>query len=321
MKRVLGLVTLAVMLLGGMAPLLAQSYPTSAITLVIPLAPGDATDIVGRTMGEEIAKLLKVPVVPVNKTGGGMTIGTDTVVKAKKDGYTLLMAPSSSMSAGRILNPESATYDPLKDLTAFGMAARSPLVLTVRQDSPFKNFREMIDFAKKNPGKVRVGTAGAGTLGHFSTEMINSLTGVNLPTVPFKGGGPGITALLGGHVEAVIYTVGALNTHFKSGAVRGLAISTRSPDLPDVPTLTQLGFAQNFPGVWMAFYGPSGLPADVTRTLTSAVEKVAKDPAIGAKLSGLGIVQEWAPPEKVYAEIRDEHRTLEELAKKIGMVK
>ena len=321
MTSVLGLLTTAVVLLGMAAPVLAQSYPTSPITLVIPLAPGDATDIVGRTMGEEMGKLLKVPVVAVNRTGGGMTIGTDSVVKAKKDGYTLLMAPSSGMTAGRILNPESATYDPLKDLTAIGMAARSPLVLTVRQDSPFKTFRELVEFAKKNPGKVRVGTAGAGTLGHFSTELINSLTGINLPTVPFKGGAPGITALLGGHVEAVVFTVGALNTHFKSGAVRALVTSSRTPDLPDVPTLTQLGFPQNIPGVWMAFYGPAGLPADVTRTLTAAVEKVAKDPAIGAKLSGLGIVQEWAPPEKVLAEIREEHRTLEELAKKIGMVK
>jgi tripartite-type tricarboxylate transporter receptor subunit TctC len=201
------------------------------------------------------------------------------------------------------------------------MAARTPLVFTVRQDSPFKSFRELVEYAKKNPGKIRVGTAGAGTLGHFSTELINSLTGAGLPTVPFKGGAPGITALLGGHVEAVIYTVGALNTHFKSGAVRGLVISSRAPDLPDVPTLTQAGYAQNFPGVWMAFYGPGGLPAEVTRALVSAVEKVAKDPAVGQKLAGLGIVQEWAPPDRVLAEIREEHRTLEELARKTGMVK
>jgi tripartite-type tricarboxylate transporter receptor subunit TctC len=321
MKSVLGLVTMAAVLGGVAPPVGAQGHPTSAITLVIPLAPGDATDVVGRTMGDELAKLLKVPVVPVNRPGGGMTIGTDSVVKARKDGYTILLAPSSSMTAGRILSPETVTYDPLKDLTPLGMAARSPLVVVVRQEAPFKGFREMLEFSKKNPGKVHVGTAGAGTLGHFSIELINSLTGAGLTTVPFKGGGPGITALLGGHVEAGIYTVGALSSHLKSGAVRGVVISSRAPELPEVPTLSQLGYPQNFPGVWMAFYGPAGLPGEVSRTLASAVEKVAKDPAIGAKLAPLGIVQEWAPPDKVLTDIRDEYRTLQDVAKKAGLVK
>jgi tripartite-type tricarboxylate transporter receptor subunit TctC len=320
MTAVLNLLALAALLFGAV-PAFAQGYPRGTITLVIPLAPGDATDVVGRTMGDELGKLLKVSIVAVNRPGGGMTIGTDSVVKAKKDGYTLLMAPSSGMTAGRILNPESATFDPLKDLTALGMAARSPLVLAVRQDAPFKDFRELVEFAKKNPGKVRVATAGAGTLGHFSVEMVNSLTGAGLSTVPFKGAAPGITALLGGHVEGVVYTVGSMSGHFKSGAVRGLVVSSKTPELPEVPTLTQLGFAQNLPGVWVAFYGPAGLPADVTRTLVASVEKVAKDPAIAAKLTPLGIVPEWAPPEKVFAEIREEHRVLEEIAKKAGLVK
>src|SRR5215467_2695196 len=127
MKSLLGIALIIVVLGTLVAPPKAQGYPTSPITLVIPLAPGDATDVVGRTMGDELAKLLKAPVVPVNRPGGGMTIGTDTVVKARKDGYTLLLAPNSWMRAARILSPESVTYDPLKDLTPLGMAARSPL--------------------------------------------------------------------------------------------------------------------------------------------------------------------------------------------------
>jgi len=201
------------------------------------------------------------------------------------------------------------------------MAARSPLLIVVRQDAPFKGFREMVELSKKNPGKVRVGTAGAGTLGHFSIELVNALTGAGLTTVPFKGGGPGITAILGGHVEAGIYTVGALSSHLKSGAVRGVVISSQAPELPEMPTLSQLGSPQDFPGVWMAFYGPAGLPAEVSRTLVSAVEKVAKDPAVRAKLAALGIVQEWAPPDKTLADIRDEYRTLQDVARKAGLVK
>jgi tripartite-type tricarboxylate transporter receptor subunit TctC len=321
MTTTLALLATVSLLLGVAPAVSAQGYPRGPITLVIPLAPGDATDVVGRTMGDELGKLLKAPIVVVNRPGGGMTIGTDTVVKAKKDGYTLLMAPSSGMTAGRILNPESVTYDPFKDLTALGMAARSPLVLVVRQDAPFKDFREMVEYAKKNPGKLRVGTAGAGTLGHFSVELVNALTGAGLPSVPFKGAAPGITALLGGHVEAAVYTVGAMSGHFKNGAIRGLVISSKSPELPAVPTLTELGYAQNIPGVSMAFYGPAGMPADVTKTLVAAVEKVAKDPAIATKLAPLGIVQEWAPPDKVFADLRQEHRVLEEVARKVGLVK
>src|SRR5262249_41929757 len=176
MSTRLSLIVVAVLALASIASTaFAAGYPNSAITLVIPLSPGDATDIIGRTIGEEMAKLLKVPVVPVNRPGGGMTIGIDSVVKAKKDGYTLLESPSSGLVASRILNPEAATYDPHKDLVALGRAARSPLMVTVRQDSPFKGFKDMAEFSKKNPGKVRVGTIGAGTLGHLALEMINSL--------------------------------------------------------------------------------------------------------------------------------------------------
>jgi tripartite-type tricarboxylate transporter receptor subunit TctC len=114
----------------------AQSYPSSAITLVIPLAPGDGTDVAGRIMAEELAKLLKVPIVPVNRPGAGMAIGTDSVVKARKDGYTILITPNAALVSGRILNPETVSYDPLKDLTPLGLATRTPVILTVRGDAP-----------------------------------------------------------------------------------------------------------------------------------------------------------------------------------------
>ena len=152
-------------------------------------------------MGEELSKLLKVPIVVVNRPGAGGTLGTDSVVKAKKDGYTLLLTNNASLIYNRVLTPESVSYDLFKDLTPLGLAARTPILLAVRQDAPYKNFGEMVDFAKKNPGKVRLGTAGAGSVGHFTVEIINSLTGADLIMVPFKGAAPGISALLGGHVE------------------------------------------------------------------------------------------------------------------------
>ena len=320
MRRVLSLLATASILFCASPSVFAQSYPSSAITLVIPLAPGDATDVAGRAMADELAKILKVPVVPVNRPGAGMAIGTDSVVKAKKDGYTILLTPNAALVSGRILNPETVTYDPLKDLTPLGLTTRTPILITVRQDAPYKSFGELVEFAKKNPGKIHVGTVGAGSIGHLNVEMINSLTGAGLVMVPFKGGGPGITALLGGHLEALGLSLGAQSGHLKSGAMRGLVMSSHSPQFPGIPTLPQLGYRQNLLGVWLGCFAPAGVPAEVTRVLVPALERVVRDPAIAAKLAGFGIVQDYAPPEKLVAEIREEHRMVAEIAKKAGLV-
>src|SRR4029434_6237972 len=320
MRGIMGLLSIVALLVSA-TYLHAQSYPNQAINLVIPLAPGDATDVAGRTMGEELSKLLKVPVVAVNRPGGGMTIGTDSVVKAKKDGYTILLTTNAALVSNRILNPETASYDPLKDLTPLGLSTRTPILLAVRQDAPYKSFGELVEFNKKNPVKVRVGTVGPGSAGHLNVEMINSLTGAGMTMVPFKGGAPGISAVLGGHVEGVAFSLGALSSHLKSGALRGIVISSHFPDHADIPTLPQLGYRQNLLGVWFGFFAPARVPAEVTKALVSAIEKAVKEPAVASKLANLGIVQDYQPPEKLVAEIREEHQTIEDIAKKAGLVK
>ena len=320
MTRTLSLLALLALVLSA-ASVGAQSYPSGPINLVIPLTPGDANDVAGRAIADELGKLLKVPVVPINRPGAGMAIGTESVVKAKKDGYTILLTPNAALTSSRIMNPDTVHYDPLKDLTPLGLAARTPILITVRQDASYKTFAEMVEFAKKNPGKVRVGTVGTGSAGHLNIELINSLTGAGIVMVPFKGGAPGITAILGGHVEGGAFSLGAMSSHLKSGAVRGVVMSNPAPNYPDIPTLQKLGYRQNLLGVWLAFFAPAGVPAEVTKTLVPAIEKVVKDPAIAAKLSGFGIYLDYASPEKVVADIREEHRTVEELARKAGLIK
>jgi tripartite-type tricarboxylate transporter receptor subunit TctC len=320
LRRIMGLLSIASLFLSA-AYLHAQSYPNQAINLVVPLAPGDAADVASRTMGEELSKLLKVPIVVVNRPGGGMTIGTDSVVKAKKDGYTILLTTNAALVSNRIINPETASYDPLKDLTPLGLSTRTPILIAVRQDAPYKSFGELVEFSKKNPGKVRVGTVGPGSAGHLSVEIINALTGAELTTVPFKGGAPGITAILGGHVEGVAFSLGALSSHLKSGSLRGLVISSRVSDRPEIPTLPQLGHRQNLLGVWFGFFAPAGVPAEVTKVLVPAIEKAVKEPSVAAKLANLGIVQDYQPPDKLVDEIREEQKTVQEIAKKTGLIK
>src|SRR5579859_8166216 len=136
----------------------AQDYPRGPINLVIPLAPGDATDISARSMAEELSRELKVPIIPLNRPGGGGAIGTDAVVKAKNDGYTITLTNNAALIYRSILDPTNVTYDPLKDLTPLGLAMRSPSVLAVRADAPYKTFAEMVDYAKRHPGGVHIAT-------------------------------------------------------------------------------------------------------------------------------------------------------------------
>jgi tripartite-type tricarboxylate transporter receptor subunit TctC len=300
---------------------IAQGYPKQAINLIIPLAPGDSTDVAGRTIGEGLSKLLKVPVVAVNRPGAGGTIGTDSAVKAPKDGYTIVITNNASVVFNRILTPNAVPYDPFKDLTPIGLAIRTPIILAVHKDVPFKDFAEMVEYGKKNPGNVRVGTVGPGSVGHFTVEIVNSLTGAELTMIPFKGAGPAVTAALGGHIEGAAAAQGVVAEHLKAGTMRGIVASSKMPEFPQIPTLSQLGYKQNLLGVWSAFFAPAGVPAEVSKTLIAALEKVMKDPAVISRLAGLGMVADYEPPEKLLAEIREEHRTVEQIAKKAGLVK
>ena len=299
----------------------AQGYPKGAINLIIPLASGDATDIAGRAMGEELSRLLKVPVVAINRPGAGGTVGTDSAVKAPKDGYTILLANNASLTFRRVLEPQNVTYDPQKDLTPLGLTTRIPTVVAVRDDAPYKTLAQMLEHSKKDPGKVRVGNVGAGSVGDFTVQIINSLTGAQITSVPFKGAAPAIAALRGSHVEGVVVALGAIAGQFKGGAARGVVISTKFPAFPGIPTMPELGYKQNIPGVWFGFFAPAGVPAEVASVLVAAVEKVAKDRAIAAKLLSLGMVQDYAPPDKLMAEINDEYRSVSEIARRAGLIK
>ncbi len=315
------LLAITILFFSSASKLFGQNYPDRSINLIIPMAPGDGVDVSGRLMAEEFGKLLKVSIIPLNKPGATGTVGTDAVVKSKNDGYTILFTNSASIIYTKILHSENVPYDSFKDLTPLGLATVSPVLVVVQSDAPYKNFKELVEYAKKNPGKVRCGTPGVGSVSDFNVEIIKSLTGAEITIVPFKGASPAVTALLGGHVEAIATAIGPLIIHMRAGKMKGIVTSNKFPEFSDVPTLKQLGYQQDLLGVWFAYFAPAGVPSQISRTLVSAIEKVVNDQSISSKLAQLGMIQEFEPPEKLLTRMQEEYKMVEEIAKKSGMVK
>jgi tripartite-type tricarboxylate transporter receptor subunit TctC len=298
-----------------------QPFPSGPITIVVPVAPGDAADIAVRAMGEEISRLLKTPVVTVNRPGAGGAVGTSSVVQARKDGHTIVFAQNSALTIRAVLDPQMVTYDALRDLTPLGVATRTPSTLVVRGDAPYRNFTEFLDYAKKKPGLARMGHPGAGSVGDFCMQLVSALTGAEFVAVPYTGAAPAVAALRGGHIEGVVLSIGALSAHIKSGAFRGLVSSSRVPEFADIPTLRELGYREELFGIWFSFLAPAGIPDDARKALTGAIEQAVKSPVITAKLAPLGILQSYGTPEQMAIEIREEFKRVSEMAKKTGLAK
>ncbi len=300
---------------------LAQAFPGGPISIVVPLAPGDAADIAARAMGEEISRSLNAPVVAVNRPGAGGALAAKSVVQARKDGQTLLFAQNSALTFRVVLDPQSASYDAARDLTPLGMASRTPSVLVVRSDAPYKSFAELVEHAKKNPGAVRIGHPGVGSVGDFCIRLINGLAGTELVGVPHTGAAPAIAALRGGHIEGVVLALGALSTQIKAGAFRGMVSSQRVPEFADIPTMREMGYPQELFGIWFSFLAPAGIPEAARKSLVDAIEQAVKAPAVTSRLAPLGIFQSYAAPDQLAAEIREEFSRVSDMARKTGLVK
>jgi tripartite-type tricarboxylate transporter receptor subunit TctC len=321
MKRFAQRIALAFALIGLPATVQAQPFPAGPISVVVPLAPGDAADISARALGEEISRLLNTSVVVINRPGAGGAVGTNSVVQARKDGHTIVFAQNSALTFRAILDPQAVTYDALRDLVPLGIASRTPSLLVVRSDAPYRNFAELIEYSKKNPGQVRMGHPGSGSVGDFGVQLINALTGAELVPVPYAGAAPAIAALRGGHIEGVVLSLGALSAHIKSGAFRGLVASSRFPEFADIPTMRELGYREELFGIWFSFLAPAGIPEDARKALVGAIEQAVKAPAITARLLPLGILQSYAAPEQMATEIREEIKRVSEMARKTGLIK
>lgn len=296
-------------------PSKAQTYPSQPVQLVIPMAPGDTVDLSGRALATEMTKILKTPVIPINKPGGGSTIGANLVAKAKKDGYTVLFA-NSNIYYAHAMDPDTVPYDPLKDLEPLCLAVSTPLTIPVQAESPWKTFQELMTYMKQNPGKIRGSSSGVGSVGHFNFEVIRIETGNAINMIPYKGASPAMTALLGGHVETSILSLSLVAPHVKAGKLRILLISQKAPEFPGVPTLKQLGYKQDIMSVRFAFYVPAGLPDSVKKALVPAIQSAIKAPDVINAVQNMGAIEDFVPGEEFKKMMVEEYGMARQLMKR-----
>lgn len=284
-------------------PGFAQStYPNRPIVMIVPQAAGGTNDIVGRLVSQKLGEVLGVAAVVENRPGAGGNIGTQAAAKAVKDGYTLLMTISSSQAINPALY-KNAGFDPVKDFKPISLIGAVPNVLLVNPAFPAKSVAELLALAKAKPGQYQYASAGNGTLNHLLGEMLNNMAGVNLQHVPYKGVAPAINDVLGGQLPMVFASLPSSLAHIKAGKLRALAVSgpSRSPVLPDVPTL-----AETVPGyngtLWIGLFAPVGLPADVVAKLNGGMVKSLASKDLLDKLEQQGVELAGTPEQPVSPE-------------------
>jgi len=297
----------------------AAGYPDHQIQLIIPYVPGATGDITARMLADEMEKIIGAKIIPNNKPGAGTVLGAEALVRSKKDGYTLFYGGASPFVYAPISNPEVVHYDAAKDVEPLGFHFFFPTVVGVKADAPWKNFKEFVDYAKKNPGKIRISSIGVGSSTHFAIEMLQSITGIKLTHVPFEGGEATVTAVMGGHVEATLDGFGKLKPHVEAGRMRILLIDPKKPNYPDIPTLKELGYKQGVPATWFALWAPAGIPDEARKVLVPAMEKAAKNTK--ARIDALGSICEYKTPAETKKLRDDEYKQMYEIAVKIGIRK
>ncbi|MGA1343335.1 MAG: Bug family tripartite tricarboxylate transporter substrate binding protein [Hyphomonas sp.] len=266
-------VVLAGMLTGGVASSLAQSYPDRSVRLVINVAPGGGSDILARKVSLDLSRNLGQTVVVDNKPGAAGLIGTGIVANAAPDGYTLNMISSSHASNAPM--QRALPYHPVDSFVPVVLFALSPQVLLTNPKAPFKTVPEMIAYAKANPGKLNLGSSGLGSTPHLSGELLQMMTGTKFLHVPYKGGGPAMSALMAGQIDLLFVVTQAGKPHVDAGRLRALGVASteRLPQFPGVPTIAESGVAGYTASNWAGILAPAGTPAAVVKTVHDAVLK------------------------------------------------
>ncbi|HRL54367.1 MAG TPA: tripartite tricarboxylate transporter substrate binding protein [Acidovorax temperans] len=299
-------VVLGAGLLGGTSAL-AQAYPTKPVTIIVPFAAGGTTDILARIIGQALTAELGQSVVVDNRAGAGGNIGGQAAAKAAPDGHTLFMGTVGTHAINASLY-KKMPFDPVKDFAPLTRVANVPNLLVANPAQPYKSVKDLIAYAKANPGKVNFGSSGNGSSIHLSGELFKSLAKVDMQHVPYKGSAPAVTDLLGNQIGIMFDNMPSAIQHVRSGSLVPLAVTTakRSPELPNVPTIAEAGVPGYEATSWFGMFAPAGTPAPVLAKLNAAIVKVLAQPDVKKKINEQGAEVYSETPEQFAAFIQAE---------------
>ena len=310
----------ALLLLATCAAAAQPNFPARPIRLIVPYPPGGNVDITARIVGPVIAELLRQSIVVDNRSGAGGNVGAALVAKAAPDGYTLLMGSSAPLAINPIVIKDTP-YDPLKDFAPISRVHVVPLVVLAGPKSGIASIRELIARAKASPGKVPAASAGTGTTNHFGIELFNTMAGVRLLHVPYKGSGPALAEMLGGQVPVMFDQLSASIGYIRDGRLNALAVASarRSSVLPHVPTLDESGLKGYEATTFIGLAAPGATPSAVISTLNAAVRKVMDTASVAERFRALGTDPGASSPEEFRVTIRDELGKWRDLAQRAGL--
>jgi tripartite-type tricarboxylate transporter receptor subunit TctC len=284
----------------------AQTYPAKAVRLVVPFSAGGSTDIIGRTIGQKLSETWGQPVVVDNRPGGSTVIGTDVVAKSPPDGYTLLVTPAPFAIVPGLI--AKLPYEPAKAFEPITLINTTPLVVIVNPGVPAKSVKELIALAKRKPGALNFGSSGSGGTNHLAGELFNTMAGVKMVHIPYKGNAPALTDLVGGHVDLLFNGLTSAMPLIKSGKARVLAVTSlaRTGSLPDVPTLDELGLKGFQAVAWNGLSAPARTPKEVIARINADVVKVVHSPELVERLKAEGSDPVGSTPAEFAAFLREE---------------
>jgi len=291
-------------------PLLAssqQNYPNRVIRLVVPYAAGGAGDGVARPLAQRLTEILGQPVIVDNKPGANAALGADLVAKAAPDGYNILLAAVVHYIVPMF--SKSVPYDPIKDFTAIAPVVVTPNILAVHPSLPVKNTRELIDYAKKNPGKLFYGTTGVGSTHHLGGILFAQMAGIQMDHAPYKGGNPTISDALGGQIPVVILTSPTVLPHVNAGRLNAIGVieTKRARGTPDIPTLGETVTGYGLPDTWFGVLGPANMPKPLVDRLNAAIRIATSDPELRVRLEKAGFEMSAAmTPDEFASSIRND---------------
>jgi len=306
----------------GIAPALAQGYPTRAVTIIVPLAAGTGMDTLARLYGDQLGQALGKPVVIENRPGAGLMLGTAAVAAAPPDGHTIGISTAAPMSVAQVLY-KKINYDPDKDFTPIYFYVKSPFVLIVNPALPINSVPELIKYAKESANSMTYSSPGAGVLQHLSIEFMAQRFGLKMTHVPYRNSPQSITDIAAGHVNLGFAEAGASLPLIREGKVRALAVSssTRLPTLPDVPPFGEAANAPDFEAVsWHVLFAPSATPKEIVERLHQEMKRIMSAPDMKKRAADIGLIPLDSPPvEEIKRYIKSEQEKWGSLVKKLGL--